>query len=108
MDNLHAPGEPRPGDPARSPGPRCDDAAGANRGTWGQQSESSASNRQRHGSAPRAAPSRVGGYGWRLASGLTTWKDEARRWRALRPTLAGCLCPLPDSPKLPRWREPAA
>jgi len=44
---------------------------------------------------PRRVP--VGGYAWRRARGLETWRDLARRWRVLRYTPPGCLCPLPES-----------
>lgn len=52
--------------------------------------------------APLPIP--VGGYRWRKARGLETWRDHARRWRALRYTPPGTLCPTPDS-LLPCWRE---
>ena len=51
-----------------------------------------------------AAPAAPTGYRWRKIHGLLTWRDIARRWRAVRYTRPGCRSPLPED-ILPCWRE---
>lgn len=88
--------------------PRHDDAPGHGASRGLRAPTGSDADRQAHGSAHPGPvhflSSTTGGYRWRKAKGLLTWRDHARRWRALRFVPIGARAPLPES-LLPVWLE---